>query len=236
MKEYFNKKIEQDAKRDAAARFPNEACGFVIDDEYVPCENVSEIPEADFKIDPELYLTYQKTTGGIQAVVHSHNEHPHASQMDMQYQIASGVPWGLVNVVKGVPNEMFWWGDQLPIQDYEGRPFAHGIYDCYALCRDWYRGEYGIVLKECLREYNWWHRGENILAGGITERGFVKISAKELKPGDGVLFRIKSDLVNHSAVYLGDGRILHHLLGRFSRTEPLSNWMPYATHFLRYEG
>ena len=233
MIEYFSKRIIALAKRHAVECFPEESCGLVVKGEYIPCENIAKDPLNDFKINTKLYVKHNKK---LEAVIHSHNDFPHASKKDMQQQIATNVPWGIINVVKGNVMGVWFWGDQLPIQDLVGRPFAHGIYDCYALVRDYYRKEMNIILPVFPREEGFWRRNDHLFMDNYKEIGFIKVDGDDLKKGDAVLGNILSSVVNHSSVYIGNGLILHHLNKRLSRPEPLGPWKKYLTHYLRYKG
>jgi len=43
-----------------------------------------------------------------------------------------------------------------------GREWSHGVLDCYALVRDWFRAERGVELPNFVRFDDWWKRGENL--------------------------------------------------------------------------
>lgn len=233
MIEYFSKKIVVKAKQHAVECFPEESCGLVISGNYVPCNNIAIDPLKDFKIDTKFYIDNYYN---LEAIIHSHNDFPHASKKDMQQQIATSVPWGIINLVKGNITGIWFWGDQLPIQDLIGRPFVHGIYDCYALVRSYYKKEKNITLPMFPREEGFWRRNEHLLIDNYEKIGFVRIDKEELTVGDCILGSILSNNVNHSGVYVGNGLILHHLGGRLSRTEPLNRWKKYISCYLRYEG
>jgi cell wall-associated NlpC family hydrolase len=227
----------------AAACYPNEACGVIIDGAFVSCVNRAADPQRDFRIDFEKEFAPARYHD-VQAVVHSHGDQPHITRADMIAQIVAAKPFGMVNVVHGVPNKIVWWGDQLEIQPLVGRPFEHGVYDCSATVRDWYRSARGIVFPETPRDWNWWQAGQNILEKNIREFGFDEIDPNSpLVAGDVLLFTIGRgeggvpfSVVNHSAVYIGDHLILHHLYKRLSRREPVISWMRHAKKTYRYPG
>lgn len=233
MKTYFSKKIIAGAKNHAMKEFPCESCGLVIDKEYIPCENIATDPLNDFKIKTSLYVD---NSDDIRCIIHSHNNYPHVSKNDMQQQIATDVPWGMINVFKGNVTGIWFWGDQLPIQDLVGRPFVHGVYDCYALVKDYYRKEKKIILPAYPRENLWWEKDEHMLTSNFKKEGFVEIDSEDLQIGDVVLGSVLANSINHSGIYVGNGLMLHHLYNRLSRTEPLVRWKKYLTHSLRYIG
>lgn len=240
MKEYFPEIIE-DAKAHALKEFPKESCGIVVDGKYIPCKNKAPNPEEHFSIgvdDNYLYLSDR-----IQCIIHSHNDSAHASKQDMIEQELHGVPWGIVNIKNGTVMDVFFWGDQLPIQDYIGRPFYHGVYDCYALVRDYFRGQHRITLPRNCREYGWWRNGENILEEGLFEAGFEIVGQgandlKIIKENDGVLAKVNSTVVNHCGVYVGNDLLLHHLCLRksmLSRHDPINIYRQYIYYIVRHK-
>ena len=74
-----------------------------------------------------------------------------------------------------------------------------------------------------------------MLEDGVHEAGFDYIDERELKEGDVVFMKIKADVVNHSAIYLGKSWIVHHLYGRLSNKEPINKWRSFITGYLRYK-
>jgi cell wall-associated NlpC family hydrolase len=223
MKKYFQSVIE-DAKRHALQEYPKESCGIVVDGKYIPCTNISNNPTVAFQIKPDDYYLYLEDR--IECVIHSHDNYAHASKQDMIDQEKLGVPFGIINIHNGAVEDVFFWGDTLPIQDYVGRQFFHGVYDCYGLVRDYFRREYKITPPMYPRDYGWWLQGENVIEEGIMACGFKVIETNDvrvLKPGDGILAKVNSDIVNHCGVYIGDGLLLHHLCLRKNR---LSEHLP----------
>ncbi len=223
MKRYFNDKLIHDATIHAKEEYPRESCGLFIDDKYVRCENIYEDPNSGFRIDKhEILKAYQSNF--FQAVIHSHcdTERVWASGEDIKRQEAMGVPWGVIDLFNKSVREVFFWGDQLPIQDLLGRPFIHGVYDCYSLARDYYRLK-DILLPNFPRDWGWWKKGENTLLDNLEKSGFKLINPKELEPDDGIIGKIKFKHPNHCGIYLDEGLILHHWSGKNS----LSCEVPY---------
>jgi proteasome lid subunit RPN8/RPN11 len=229
------KMAEPAALADAAARFPDEACGLVVGGEYVPCDNCARDCETDFAIDPRDYLA---AGDELQAVFHSHNNYPHLSALDMRAQSATAVPWGMANLVDGVPaGPVAWWGDQLPLggRDLLERPFVHGCWDCYGLVRDWYRAfRPERPLPDVARDFGWWNRGADYLVAGVRDAGLSLVpEGEDPAVGDVVLFKIRCETVNHCAVFIGGGMLLHHLFNRLSRREPAGPWLRRAVGVYR---
>lgn len=209
--------LQQQILDHAKAEFPRESCGLVAvvkgRRRYFPCRNIAETPDEHFILDSLDYAAIEDK-GEIVAVIHSHpttNHNP--SQADRVACEKSGLPWHIVN-----PQTERWGycepaGFELP---YVGREFSFGIVDCYSLCRDWYRKEFGLELRDYDRRDKFWLRGENLYLDNFASEGFREIPIEELQYGDLILMQLESPLPNHAAIYLGDQLILHHLQGRLS--------------------
>lgn len=104
---------------------------------------------------------------------------------------------------------------------YEGRPFIHGMFDCYTLVRDYYKRNFNIFLPTNIqRDWEWWNKGENLYLENAKDCSFEE--AEDIKKHDVLLMKINSPVPNHAAIYIGDGKILHHMAGRFSTIQDLT--------------
>ena len=233
LKQSVEKEVRKHAEEEHA--IGRECCGIMVKDKYIRCENISA-EDNSFEISVNDYAKYMKNDT-LQAIVHSHNNDFHLSKEDMVGQIKTSIPWGIVNVVSGTVRGMHFWGDSLPVKDLIGREFIHGSQDCYGLVRDYYKKEKDIKLKQYPRDNYWWSNGGDLLSEeNFKETGFYKIDSSELEVGDVVLFSIRANVVNHSAIYIGNGEVLHHLSKRLSRREPIHIWNKYIVCFLKYKG
>lgn len=118
-----------------------------------------------------------------------------------------------------------------------GFQFDHGSRDCYELARDFYRDNWGIELRNHARPDDWWLHGMNLYMDFFYGEGFrtIDIDYKDLRPGDGFLMHIDSDVANHCAMYLGGDEILHHRYGRLSEVETFSaKWRRRVLATLRH--
>jgi len=215
----------------AKSIYPEESCGFITKDDYLPMINISEDKENNFEIDAKEYM---RLDGKIEAIIHSHANYPHASKQDMISQIKSNVPWGIIFLKNGATEHVAFFGDQIPPYDLIGRPFIHGIFDCYAIVRDYYRMK-GITIPIFSRENLWWESQPSMLEDGCKDAGFEFIDKSELKEGDVIFMKIMAKVVNHSAIYLGNNLIVHHIYNKLSRREPFTSWQQYASGYLRYQ-
>ena len=232
--------LENDVKlaitNHAKAEMPKEACGLVIifkgRQQYRPCRNIANGSD-NFILDP---IDYEKADqdGEIVAVIHSHpNMSAKPSQADLVACEASGLPWHII----GLPSEQWEYIEPSGyIAPLVGRAWSHGVLDCYAIIRDWYKQERKIDLPDFERSDDWWKRGENLYLDNFAKAGFKPITQSELQTGDVILMTICSSVPNHGALYLGDEIILHHIHGRLSTREVFGGYyLKNTTHYLRHE-
>lgn len=224
---------------DAVARYPQESCGLVTAAGYEPFPNIHPTPATHFEM-PEEALA-RLTTGDVLAVVHSHPGGPLApSAEDQRQQIATALPWGIVSTDGVTASDPLWWGDSIPAPPIEGRDFrwgpsgTDGKGDCYAMLRDWYRQERGLVLRDYARDVTWQENHPLLYDEGWQAEGFRPIAEDALQPGDAVLFAIRSQgRPNHAGIYLGAGILLHHLEHRLAARTTLAFWRSSILTFLR---
>jgi proteasome lid subunit RPN8/RPN11 len=244
----MRKKTMAAIRAHAMAAYPHECCGLVVmrdrRESYLACRNLAEGTD-HFVLDPQDYAAAEEA-GRITAVVHSHPDVPATpSEADRVACEASGLPWFIVAVSKDdagavVTGELVSFAPEGYTAPLLGRPFAHGVLDCYSLVRDWYARERGIVLPDFQREDGWWDAGKS--ANLYMD--------EQMAPGDVVLMQIRSDRANHSGVFIGaqplieapelfpvPDAMLHHLYGRDSERVVYGGYWREATRLvLRYEG
>lgn len=224
----MNEKLQSEIAEHGCAAYPREACGLIIvergRERYIPCRNVA-VGEESFVLPAADYAAAEER-GEVVAVVHTHPDVPATpSQADRVACEASGLPWHIARVdgsVDGAGPVVTEWQSCKPC-GYEaplvGREFSHGVLDCYTLIRDWYRRERGIELPDFARRDRWWSDGsaDDLYLANYGGAGFERLpDDAELREGDVIIMQMRSDKANHAGVYLGDGRILHHLYGRLS--------------------
>ncbi len=224
------------AVREHAAReAPRECCGVVVAVDgrqvYRACRNLSPV-DAQFDIDP-LDLIAAGREGEIKAICHSHvfvSAQP--SPADLVECERSGLPWLIVNHPTGAAHWFEPSGYEAPLL---GRVFVHGVLDCYALVRDWYRRELGVDLMDFKRPDDWWLHGGDLYRENFARAGFVPVEMSALKRGDMIVMTVRSKVPNHAAVYLGDQVILQHLQGRLSSRDVYGGWfLKNTTHRMRH--
>ncbi|MDF9755470.1 proteasome lid subunit RPN8/RPN11 [Pseudomonas sp. TE6288] len=214
----------------AAADYPREACGLVVEragqQQYHRCRNTAAEPSEEFRIDPRDYAAAEDL-GEVVAVVHSHPDaSSRPSSRDLAMCEATGVPWHILSWPEGDLRTLLPQGGT-PLL---GRPFVHGLWDCWQVCADWYRREWGLTFPAYEREDGWWEQadGPSLYEQAYEVAGFVRVQAPQR--GDLIVMAIgRTAHPNHAGIYLGsDPRLpdepwspcgagpflLHHLYGR----------------------
>ena len=205
---------------------------------YHRLENSAGDQARHFAIDPAALAGLPQPV----AVVHSHPVGPPwPSAADLRQSQADDVAWGIA-VPSGQPHAgLFWFGGDLTAS-LTDRGYRHGVTDCYALVRDWYRDRFGIRLIDRPREWQWWHGDEDIYSAHFAQSGFVRLPpGAELRIGDVALAAVLGDRLNHALIHVGDGLVLHHPAGRegydpsrLPRTEPAHRWRRYIRFWARH--
>jgi cell wall-associated NlpC family hydrolase len=238
--------VKADIIAHAREEAPRECCGLIVKQGNkaiaVRCANESSEPEITFRMNPDDFAAAEEI-GEVLAVYHSH---PNAKAAPSDPDKASAEATELPFLICGWPadeervagvtfDDRVDWAICLPTGNplpYEGRPFVHGILDCYTLFRDWWTRERGITFPDFHRPDDWWHKGQNLYLDHMEETGWIRLkSPREAKVGDVFLIQVMSPVPNHAAIYLGDGLMLHHPPGRLSGTHPyVCDQGYYATH------
>lgn len=230
-------KFEGHAKCD----WPREACGIVAvvkgRQYYFDCKNIAPGKE-DFILDPVDFMRVEdfvtERAGTIVAIIHSHPfTRPRPSMADLQGCEQSALPWFIFSTPLNLWHSFEPSGYQAPLI---GRPFKHGIFDCYSAMRDWYGRNLGITLKDYDRDPEWWKKGQDLLMGNFQSCGFVQVVDEPIEVGDVLLINIHSPVVNHCAVYIGNDQVFHQTMNRLSSREVYGGWLKKNTRMiLRYK-
>lgn len=208
----------------ALSEYPKESAGVVIEVEgearYWPCRNIAKDPLKDVDWGPED-LFAAEDAGRLLGHVHSHPQgNPEPSPSDKEAAELTQLPSWVVTP-RGD-----WRRYDPRSRNLLQRQFVFGVDDCWSICRDWYSREALADLPDFLREQEFWRDGLELHINHLDEAGFELLQRDHLRPGDGLMFKIRARLITHSAVYLGEGQILHHIDHELSRREPLTlAWM-----------
>ena len=120
-----------------------------------------------------------------------------------------------------------------------GREFVHGETDCYTLCQDFFRDNLGLEFQDYARPDDWWlHDDFNPYWDFFGPEGFTLVDINhpsQLKIMDLILVAIpdprrpQKTPINHCAMYIGNGKIIHHRLGKLSTESPYQGWVKEQT-------
>ncbi len=244
----MNKNTTEAAHAHAIAEYPREACGLIVaknrKEVYVPCRNMATTPSEHFVMSPEDYANAEEI-GKVIGLFHSHpNARPTPSDADKTACETMGVPWHIASVYKDVDAE----GQVKVTAEHAfkptgwkapliGREFSFGVLDCFTLVQDWYEQELGIKMPTPERTDKFWERGEDLYMENVAKWGFTPIEGP-IQRGDVIMMQIRSTVVNHAAVYLGDelgvgsSIILHHLYGHLSSRDVYGGYWAENTRYI----
>lgn len=157
----------------AAREHPRECCGLIVrgvrQRRYVACRNAAGSPSEHFVIDHQDWCAAEDQ-GEVLAIVHSHPDVPATPSMaDRVSCELHGLPWVILSWPEGDVAHLAPEGYRAPLL---GREFAHGVLDCWSLCRDWYRREAGLELPDYPRRDGWWETGESLYEQHYAAAGF----------------------------------------------------------------
>ena len=229
------------ARRD----YPREACGVIVNKEYIPCTNIAA-DDAQFEICP-IDLVGAGSEGKIKAYVHSHPDGSCKPSMPDRVQMnLHGLPWVITN---GVDVELHKPDDyKAPLL---GREYHHGLMDCYTLVQDYYQRELDITLNDYERTNAWWESADHdpLYLDNFKSEGFVEVG--NVQKHDLILCRLgRTEHINHALVFIGDGSlksertddvigdclVLHHPYGRQSVREIYGEpWQRRAAIIIRHK-
>lgn len=243
MLQLFPEFVEQ-IRAQALDCYPEEGAWLITKAGCYRVDNIAQEPTEFFDISESDVR--QAHSEGLLAVVHSHTNGKHyPSAMDMQYQINTDVPWGILTCDGVASSRIRWWGgktaDQIePLLD---RTFCHATADCYALVRDIYNLNYGIQLMEFPREWDWWNTDSDLLRKSFKVAGFSTVK-DDPRPGDVWLasFHSREGKLNHCGVLI-DNDLAHHQPGagtpvndsKKATIEPIYRYLQYIGMWIRHK-
>ncbi|MNO46262.1 NlpC/P60 family protein [compost metagenome] len=235
----------------AAAEYPRECCGVIVATgrrrRYVRCRNIASQPSEEFRLHPEDYAAAEDL-GQVVAIAHSHPDATsQASSHDLALCEASGLPWHILSWPEGDLRTITPQG-HTPLL---GRPFVHGVWDCWQVCADWYQREWGLEFESFAREDGWWEQadGPSLYEQHFEAAGFHPVTQPQR--GDLIVMQIGHTYhPNHAGIYLGGDPslpgedsvvvgpgpfLLHHLYRRPSEIIVYGgNWQERARLVLRH--
>lgn len=235
-------------KKTAKLRYPNEACGFLVQKGSktiaVEVENNSPNPQYQFLINPEQFVEVEEKFGEIVAVWHTHvDEPPIPSCADLAGCEGSAMPWLLMSVYKHQDGK-FEFSEITTFEPtgYEptltGRPYVYGTFDCWSLVVDYMKQKHGIVMSNDYPRYEeFWKNGKPFFSMHYKDEGLEQVTDNTYKDGDVLMFQTdNSGEINHVGIYIGDDKFLHHVQGRASKVDIFGGyWLKHTILHLRHK-
>ncbi|KAA5845933.1 phage tail protein [Pseudomonas chlororaphis] len=214
----------------AEAAYPFECCGLILavgrKQIYYPCANVATEPAEEFRIAAEQYAEAEDL-GEVIGIVHSHPDATsRPSPRDLAMCEATALPWHILSWPEGDLRTITPTGETALL----GRPFVHGAWDCWQVCADWYKREWGLEFEAFQRADGWWEdpTGPSLYEQAYEAAGFYQVDRPQR--GDMIVMAVgRTAHPNHAGIYLGaepelPGEpaevfgpgpfLLHHLYGR----------------------
>lgn len=197
-------------------RYPEEACGVITEDDFIPMENTHETPLVAFRLESSTLLPY---LGKIKGIAHSHCRDVRKPEVfdtrtpsleDIENQKLAGVPY-YIFATEGQTVSTPLILPRVKNNILLGRPFIWFINDCYTLVQDYYLFNLGISLPDhkADRDYKELKDFNNIFDSYVSEYDFIESSnLKDLKNGDLFLLDNAGGINNHLGIY-HEGKILH---------------------------
>jgi proteasome lid subunit RPN8/RPN11 len=222
--------VLESALAHATVEMPREACGVVVDGKFRPVPNESTVMD-HFAMQREGFFRAVRD-GKLEAIVHSHAyQPPIASQADLSMCETTNVPWLIVSVPTGKWTVIEPHGYVAPLI---GRQWCHGSLDCWGLVRDGFTAFTGIELVDFDRDWDWWHKDQNLIVEKIESAGF-KLLPQDTPPQhcDMIIMQIRAPVPNHMGLYIEpEGMLLHQLSGRVSVRETYGGFYQQATMYI----
>lgn len=219
----------------ARLQMPREACALLIisdgRERLKICKNVAEYDQ-QFIIDP-IDFAEADESGEIIAVIHSHaygSSSP--SEADKVSCSRLNYKWYIVSCLNGEWSELEPNAYKAPLV---GREWCHGILDCYALVKDYYKEVLNIDLIDYDRDFDWWHKGFDLIEKNYKLAGFVDVGINCISEHDLLLMQIQSPVINHCGIFLKNSQFLHHTYKRLSSRDVYGGyWLKNTVRVVRH--
>jgi cell wall-associated NlpC family hydrolase len=127
---------------------------------------------------------------------------------------------------------------ELNIEHLKGLEFVHGKEDCYGMIRSFFKDVFDINIEDYARPEEWWDNGMDLYNDNFHIEGFrvLDVPERDWQIGDVFLMAIQSEKPNHAAIYVGEGMILHHFIGRRSNVEIYKGcWRKWTVYMGRHK-
>ncbi|NBW09897.1 MAG: hypothetical protein EBR82_17915 [Caulobacteraceae bacterium] len=226
----IDKKIKNFIKKEALLNNPNECCGFIIQEDEkfrcIPINNISQNPKENFEILSLDFLKVKQKYKKIYYIYHSHtNENQEITEKDKTCSENLMVPIIMYNI----NHDILKIYEPIKIKnEYIGRYYEHGRYDCFKLIEDYYRNELNINFNYDRTFYR-----KSLIEMDIKSEIFKYFQQNNFELIKDNKYHINDILFmdffldknpKHFALYLGDDKILHQPMNGFSKIENYSDF------------
>lgn len=213
----------------ATREYPKECCGLLVSTSKkvtaIPCINRSETPEKNFVIRADDIKDFPLSK--IKGFYHSHKDYPDFTIADVAFSEKLNKDSFIYICDSKQFKHYIPHGAKIP---YVGRQFFPGVLDCLTLVQDYFHYELNIKLPNLTHDYrdmtSVWQTADIIesqkkdstLIQFLRQNSFTEV--KDLKKFDVIVLSLKTiPYPIHTAIYLGENKVLHHLK-EFSEIEP----------------
>lgn len=185
---------------------------------FYQCKNISINPHNTFEISNEDFIKVENM-GDIKGIFHSHvNEDSEFSEND-------------INLSNEIDLPIFCYSDldkkyrEYRPKDYKislyPRQFIWGQNDCYSLIRDYYWNNFNILLDDFDRDEFFDKENPSVIIDNFQNQGFYEPeNTIDIQEHDLIVYKsIKHAYPDHLEVFIGNSRVLSHLMNRLSSKE-----------------
>lgn len=106
---------------------------------------------------------------------------------------------------------------------YIGREWRLFTSDCVSVAAEYLDDHIGTNLKRIRprREYDKYFKEG--MCQWFKDHGFIEVMATDIQTNDVLVFDYGEGIITHVCVYLGEGKILHHMSNKYSSIDPLDD-------------
>ena len=224
-------------KQYAVDCYPQEMCGALVNEVFIPIENKSDNPVYTFKFSQEDSILYSGYP-----IIHSHCMVTYIidprtpSYEDMVSAQNSDCPYGIVHCDGTNVTDVLWFNTK-EVVPLLGREYISNVYDCFGLARDYYRLNYNIDFGLHPRPPDWQAWNPRYIEEHFKDCGFVEKKKNSLPvKGDILLLAILQKNINHIGIVTQQNNFIHHVYDRLSCEDTISRWHRQLRLILEYKG
>jgi proteasome lid subunit RPN8/RPN11 len=233
--------VLEEIKTHTFATYPQEMCGIVTANGFVPFKNVSPNPEISFAFDP---IQYAKHVPETLCIVHSHCRKQGETRSfdirtpsvtDLAQQKRSNKPWAIV----GCDGTHFLepvWLPRTSSESLLGRRFIPYINDCFTLAEDYFRFILGREFIPYAENFDWPALAQpvNLFEQFLSDPKLAPVTRiEDLQNGDLLIVDFRGRIASHLCIY-DNGELLHQDI--LSCKIPFSTFANRIYRIIRYVG